>query len=497
MWSRLRVVCVCHCTRACPPTCTIQLCFCLLCRFRGAPLALSEHLRRWVDSCSVEMGRCWAAVAATVLCAQLCIAAYITVDDEQNLQITSPGADVFMNGVSWATLTANLSNIVASTNAVVANITASASTIKALKDSSVAKLSKIEVLQATYSTTLVNINSISCYAARGPFDLADKTVTQHFLDSFVFNATTFLVTTSSFGATVSTWNAERNRVDLFQSALGSNGSYSVRALWANGLPLLIFADQIGGPPKIGQYNTSSHQFFQWTDTNVGRFYGTVFDGVRANGNDYIASNSNYNTVYISIVDSTNNRLINVQNITSFHAVKYVRFFTMGSDTYLAVAYSVEIAGEFANSTIYKLTGTSFQYFQPFLSWKCSQLLPFAFKGVQYLLVVNGANTTTGNLTSSHIYRFESSSNSFKFVNSVNVTDRTNVVEIFTMNAKVYFAYTSSPVHIVQWDPATNVLSEPVLGSVSAGYAFKAVTIGFDTYLVYGNQMHKFCNGVFV
>ncbi len=199
------------------------------------------------------------------------------------------------------------------------------------------------------------------------------------------------------------------------------------------------------------------------------------------GNWNDSAGTNHGTAYGST------SFVDVQSIATSGAMGGESF-TIGTDTYLAVANYYNGTTRNINSKIYKWSGTSFVEFQSIATnggfgWKS-----FKIGTDTYLAVANYHNDTTYNV-SSKIYKWNGTS----FVEFQSIaTNGAYDWESFTIGADTYLAVTNYyngttrniNSKIYKWSGTSFVEFQSI--ATNGGFGWKSFKIGTDTYLAVAN-----------
>ncbi len=167
------------------------------------------------------------------------------------------------------------------------------------------------------------------------------------------------------------------------------------------------------------------------------------------------------------------------------------FFTIGSDSYLAVANSRDDSTVNINSKIYKWNGTSFAEFQSILTHSATDWEYFTISSDSYLAVTNDGNGSTRNINS-YVYRWNGTS--FAEFQSI-PTSGAKAWEFFTIGSDSYLAvanhYNGSTTNIdskiYRWNGASFVEFQSIPTNGAHGWEF--FTIGSDSYLAVSNHIN--------
>jgi len=319
-------------------------------------------------------------------------------------------------------------------------------------------------------TNLTEVQSITTYGVRD-------------LESFTMGTDTYLAIANFRNGSFNTnseiykWNTTTSQLDKIQS-IATNGGINFKHFTIGTNHYLAVANYSNDSTSninsaIYKWNSTQFVKIQSIATN-GAFY---FQSFIVGTDTYlaIANDSNGSTTVLNSLiykwNTTSSQFDFFQNIPT-NAGSDFKFFTIGTDSYLAVA------NNYAIPKIYKWNGSQFAEFQPITITGSFKIESFTIDSVAYLVFASFNNS------SSVIYKWNGSQ--FATFQTISTTSVSNA-HFFTVGSDSYLALAknANSSEIYKWNGSTFVLWQTV--STTVAFDWESFTIGTKKYLAVANN----------
>jgi hypothetical protein len=291
--------------------------------------------------------------------------------------------------------------------------------------------------------------------------------------------------TLALSATQTSWNGLTDVPTGFADDIDNDTTYSV------GAGLVMTGTEISADFSAVAFSTHTHVCVQQealiptSSAADWEFFTIGSDTYLAVANRYNGSTYNINS---KIYRWNGTSFTETQSIPTNGAADW-EFFTIGSDTYLAVANSYNGSTWSIDSKVYRWNGTVFTETQPILTHNALDWESFTIGSDTYLAVANGYKLGDGYNTDSKIYRWNGTS----FTETQSIPTNSAVDwESFILDGDTYLVvannYTGSTHNIdskiYRWNGTIFVEFQSI--PTNGAYDWEFFTIGGNDYLAVAN-----------